>query len=203
MTILNVWVSPERAVIAVDTLSTRPRSLEPWTVSKMIPFVHCNAILSGCGNMALMLRVFWQLAQQQGDFDSMALAMPQIVDPAYAECLADLPRLGFTEDQMSPYSIVALVGWSESLGEMCGQYQVRHPGESAFRAREAIDSIMHPNVGEAGVDHDLSTADGMAAQARHQVAWGRHTYPKWAIGGRLSLAERQRDSMTITSRTLD
>ena len=87
---------------------------------------------------------------------------------------------------------------------MCGQYQDRQPGEDVFRPREAIDSIMHPNVVETGApDHDLSTADGMDAQARYQVAWGRHFYPTLAIGGRLILAELQRDSMTISSRPLD
>ena len=132
----------------------------------------------------------------------MALALPQLIEPVYAECLAEFKEYG-TEVEMSPFQCIALVGWSNSLGEMCGQYQLRHPGENSFRPREAIDSIMHPNVVETDApEHALDTADGMEAQARYQCAWGRANYPKWAIGGWLVVAELRRNSMSMTSRSM-
>jgi hypothetical protein len=65
MTILNVSISPERALVAVDVAGTMPGATQPLRMSKLIPFVHSNVVIAGRGNYGVMLgRSFsWQTSK--------------------------------------------------------------------------------------------------------------------------------------------
>ena len=125
MTILNVSITPERALVAVDVMGALPDSLEPYETSKMMPFVHCNAVLAGSGNIGMAHHAFIQLARNQGDFDFMAGALATLVDQAYTNFLAEARAVGFIEAVLSQWQTIVFVGWSPAhgrSGRTCGDF---------------------------------------------------------------------------------
>lgn len=203
MTILNAWISPTRALVAVDTSATSPKAEQALEVSKFLVLPHAHCVLGGAGNSILLHLLYW-LLQQPGDFDFVAAAVPQLIEPARADARGQFEALCLPEAQWSPAQMIVVVGWSPRRQAMLGYYLFAE-GSDAFGALEEIKPyILHPSPYAAGqnASQDPNSAGRMLQEARAQVAWGKRTHPQWAIGGRLLIAELSQAAVTITSHDL-
>lgn len=202
MTILNVWVSPSRALVSVDTIAGSARDLSPIPTTKMMPFAHASLIVAGAGNIGLMQNVYWRLAERQDgqlvDYDYAAALVPTLIDSLWQDMNRQAASLGIPARAFSPFQSVVLVGWSRARGRMCGQYQSLHPGETLFRRpSQVVPYLLHPNAFNDAKVAAPNTANKMLTVAGQQLRWWRAntTVP---TGGELVTAEMTRSALKVS-----
>lgn len=192
MSILNVYVSDQRALIAVDdrTRIHGPLS-EPVTCShrKLITLVHANAVLAVRGELMIFAAVAAGLlaAPRTLVIEDVLQLLPELADDAAAV------RPWFT-----PTEFVA-VGWSSSAGKIVGGHCL-HACEADRFTMQPLGSMVAPNMGWDSLDRlpPLTNEAGMAALARRQVQLHRESIPEeTGIGGRLRVAEVTRGCVSL------
>lgn len=204
MSLLNVWVEHERALVGVDThaMHLGPNG-QPLVVngfpagarfetSKMIPLVHLNAVLAVRGTAALLVHVFMHcnLKPRQG-LDEIFRDLPLILDQSF-------PELKRVPGAVAAGQEVLLVGWSRQAGRMRALMLKQEPTRDAFVPNEVEELWIGPwddDVQGAPVDpsDDRSMAELMQAQRRD----ARERFPELPIGGRALIADLSRDGMSF------
>lgn len=192
MSIVNVLVDRDRAVVAVDTqVLVQVDHEHPPTMghmSKMLPLVHVNTVLASRGDPRFMLHAFSTLN-------------PICDDAMGVDFIADLlPTLLNAELRVVPPEVlgqsheVYAVGWSKATGHARGVRCFRPVG-GEFTLQEVGESI-GPDLGLGSVP-PIRWPDQMTKVARRQVALQRDAFPDAAIGGRLLQATITERGMTI------
>lgn len=114
MSLLNVVILPDRALIMVDTLAVSPVCGTEFETSKvhLLPFE--NVVLCSRGELGFVRSLYVQLLALRGDhsFDTLSnslLSMANTLLPAYlSQCEADNVKPEHTDKQE-----LLLVGWSQ------------------------------------------------------------------------------------------
>lgn len=210
MTLLNVWVGADRALVGVDTCArpTHPKwaaltGVPPQLdVTKVFPLAAAGAIVAGRGVSGLIWAVHLRCLATPGDFDTLVAAMPTILrwaDRDYRRMVPFWSRWG-ADGALQ----LALVGWSPRQERMCGAIFSRTAAGHAFErldlggegsegGDESDDWIApwEPEQGEAPVpDTPGNMLDLVIRQMNHAPADA-------PIGGRLIVAELRRDVLTV------
>lgn len=184
MTLCNVWLEQDRALVAVDTTSLS--HVGPYESSKLAILPHAHCVLTMRGSGWIFVQIVGSLIMAAGpiDHDSIADLIPAICN----QCAANRPP--------------QLVGWQAAL-------ELRVVGWSEQRKRMAA-SLFVINL-EAGtcVRHDITRCqvapamnpvssfgdlEGMMELSRKQVT-ANSGAP--GFGGHLLVAELTPDSVTI------
>lgn len=194
MSIVNVAVRHDRAIVAVDTQVSSPIDdafpdlVTMGHTSKMLPIVHANTVLAVRGSPVFMLIAFNALYEMTADvgIDLIAQVLPGFLNGA----LSSAP---FPESVLAMPQEVWAVGWSRQSDRPRGVVCRRPPG-GQFGLEEVGEAI-GPQL-EGGIP-PLWQPEQMAAVARRQVAMQREQQPGTSIGGRLLQAEITAHGMRI------
>ncbi len=206
MSLLNVWVEPQRALVGVDThaMYLDPRG-EPakgmpagrFETSKMIPIVHLNAVMAVRGSAILIAGcyVLCNMEPRLG-LDQLFNDFPAIVAKNYAQLEQAARQQGH---QASLDQEVMLVGWSRRAGKMRCLMLKQVPGQAGFVPHDVdelwLGSWDDDAQGVPPVDpcDDRSMAELMQAQRLD----ARQRFPNLPIGGRALVAELSRDQICL------
>ena len=200
MTLLNIWLEREHAMVGVDTATsfTRPDGspLEvegyadgaSFDITKLVPIAHLNAVLSARGIAAFLPQVFFRIQMQP--FDSVDDVFEQML-PMLDQCFVGLEHIAAQQGVLAdPRQEVVLVGWSARQARMRGMYYVQHTVEAGFEGNEIDEVLICPWDDDAqGCPEDPVDRDAMLRLMRAQVADARERHPAVAAGGRFVVAE--------------
>jgi hypothetical protein len=178
MTLLNIHISPERVLVAVDTAGAF-RGRPGGEVSKMAVLPHAGIVLAGRGNTSFMGSVWWYLQAVPGlHFDeAFAIHMPTALQ--HAQRQLDAMMVAESDEQR-----VYLIGPSRYGGRLAATEFVWR--DRRLQLSHEVTGNIAPDIEGATADDDVSTDDLMLELARRQVAAYRD-HP--AFGGRLMVAE--------------
>lgn len=87
MTVCNVWISAERAMVSVDSMCEHPDG-SCGERSKLFLVPHALAVLSGRGRIDYLAAVLQRIAVDGGNFDEVADSMPSTMHSAQESMVA-------------------------------------------------------------------------------------------------------------------
>lgn len=189
MSILNVWLERDLALVGVDT-EAMSHTGGMVQGSKMLPVPHLNAVLAGRGTSVLLVSVFAQLVIRDcGGFDDLADRLPSMVEKAFKGTIGGFPlRYIHRAAYLRGHEIV-LVGYSPKQKRMRAVEVVRQAGAKAFTVEETEREYVtpwHESIASAPSPANLGA---IAKLAMAQVNLIKRTYPAAPAGGRLLVAE--------------
>ncbi|MDH0095417.1 hypothetical protein N7333_02340 [Pseudomonas sp. GD04158] len=172
MSILNVFIAPDRALIGVDTEAMLPDGTT-HQVCKLVTVPHLGLGAGFRGVDMLFATVCPAIIAFKGAFDELAQAMPGNIAVAEAFCRE---QFGFTNEDLAFNLVIA--GYSESERKMVGHAYFRWPDGTSVKHEYGFPQFMGPEV----------TQDQLA---RLDIE------PDQAAGGRFFIAEARRNSIRI------
>lgn len=202
MSLLNVWVGRERAIVATDSIATLTGGTRtPCSKLHLLP--HLGAVFSGRGRAGVALGVHAHLTQAQS-FDAAAAALPGLA----REMAAHVPTPKHIDDAGQPFETAGdelyLVGWSTTRGRMVCAVARSTGGE--WQADEITDDFIYgPGLRADGeLPPDLAgwqpdTPERMRMLAGRQLAVIESDFPelRTAFGGDLHCATVHRSSILL------
>lgn len=208
MTILNVWRSPRRVLIASDTLGGDARDDAPLTINKLLHLPVQNIVLAGSGIVGLLQGVFNGVLQQPvTTFDEYESGLAELCDGIMDALLEQNVGLN-RELAVMMHMTLAMAGWSDKTQQMRAVRCTRSPGASLFQVHEVQLYALSPNgpwseaAAKGAFPPAPDTPDKVFKCAKQQLAWWPTAYPKYPTGGRLIVAELTRYGLNMTSREL-
>lgn len=202
MSLLNVWVAPNWAMVSVDTEVRIERTGALAEGSKILAIPHANVVLALRGHNVFLSTVLSLVHQWGGDFDAIAESMPIHLGQAMGFLAANINALPKAARSSIYRQELVMAGYSPDLGVMCAKAWVQKSIDSGFSLQEVDQGYVAPWAESWGYPPDCDTADRMEFLARVQTCNVKAAYPDEPIGGRLLIAELTRGSLTFTSRGL-
>jgi hypothetical protein len=188
MTIINVSVTPQRALVAVDTEAVDLERKVVYEVAKLFAIPHRNAVITGRGSSELILHAVRRCSLLDGDFDLLAEAMPAI-----------LKEHTDIDSRVKGRQEFFFVGWSPERGSMrVHSFVQEHSTLGFLRQHDAVDMLLYgPWSEEQGKPPEIETIEGMREAMSLQVRHQRERYPGGGHGGRMIVAEMTERAMSI------
>lgn len=197
MSILNVWCSADRALIAVDTEVRFPDGTKV-EAPKMYFLPLPNLVFAIRGQFITGQAIFNLFNQcNPATFDQAAAQLPEVIGHACAMLLEEA-RLGRIPYELQLASQVALVGWSDSARAFRAAV-VDHPGTPEPTQPVQTNSVYMPWESDWGACpvRQASDVDLMLKLATHQLEHGARAHEDAGFGGRLIVAELNRSGTSF------
>jgi hypothetical protein len=202
MSLLNVSLQLEQALVAVDTQAVAPADGTWAHLSKLLLLPHLNAVFAFRGaqpsfnTLFMMLHMsVWENLDEMLDY--LPSMLPGAVEAAKAAVQTD-PRFAPPDlAVLAEFQLVA-VGWSPREGRMVGRLFTQTPPAVGFVAEEIKDYLVAPSDGSIEDLPDPDTPAEMERVARAQVSLIKATDPNKSGGGKLILAAINRRTVTIS-----
>lgn len=194
MSLVNVWVTPQKAMVVVDT-EAQSQEGEYFETSKMLTLPHANVVVAGRGHNAFFNVLFSLLHMDKGaTFDDLEGSF----DGSLAQTTAYLKTIEAQFIRSIYEQEIALVGYSHSRrGMHCVAYQSKD--ESGFAAHDIDDAYLSPwDPTTWGLPMPVTTAEHARVASTEQLAKAKALHPDAPLGGRLLLAEVTRDELTLS-----
>lgn len=208
MTIVNVCMEHDRALIGFDTLSSiMPSGLSVSDaiqrltaggvhMSKCALMPHIGAAMAHLGDAMFATMLFGNLQlSMPRDFDHACELMPELLARTFTDTASIRQRVAGVDLQHGAQ--IVLVGWSPALKRMEGVTWTRWPQDKGFKGAPIGKTMLMPDTGWAQAPESPDTAVKMEAIAREQVAYVRAKHAGYNCGGRLLLAELTRDTLSV------
>jgi hypothetical protein len=205
MSLVNVFLSPHRALIGVDTQAYDYTTGKFINLSKLVHFPHANTIMASRGTNIFTNFLYGALSQaaarKGGDgFESLAEAMPEAFEETY-HCINAAPTAGIERSGQQ----TVLVGWSHHQNRMRAVFFEKTSSSAGVNVTQIQDpGYMMPwdtsTWGEAPDGDDSRT---MIQLPLSQARRTKQESPGTAMGGRLMLAELTRDRMAFSTHALE
>lgn len=205
MSLVNIVIKHDRALISVDTLAGFMDGAEQLMSKeerkdrhsgKLWLFPHINMAMTQRGD-GLLTGTARTLLESSFpfSFDDAIRAMPNVLEQAYTHAMA------FRKEKFGiesfPGAEIALVGWSPCNLSFQAMRWRRYPADTDFIQSRVDKILLLPEIDRIEQVDLPDTAEKMEAVARRQVEWVRQEHPSLACGGRLLLAELTRDAVTV------
>lgn len=182
MSILNILVEREHALIGVDTEAVGPDGTR-IQVSKVLPLIHLNCVLAGRGNIFPILLGLSMLSQRKDfDFDSFVDGIPGL-----------LASFELKESRQA----IAVVCFSPRQNRMVGRVWDRQNLANGFVAQDIDGYYNGPFDSSFGDMANFDSPAGMIPLARAQKKLIEEKEPSAAVGGRLIAVEITRRGIWI------
>lgn len=194
MSLLNAWITPTDAIVAVDTDGVREDGAR-FPTSKLLPIPHLNAVIAMRGQSAFLAFLFLRCISSSFDsFDELNDAMPALLadvnETLPDEILVKNCRIG---------NELLIAGWSNRRHRMLGRQFIMRDDMPEFAASE-FDFHISP-WHASSMSHLPRKAHAVEKLARAQVQWMRSTFPNAACGGKLLVCQIGRRSITTSHRS--
>jgi hypothetical protein len=192
VTILNVFVERERALMAVDTIGQRADGSRAM-VAKMLLLPHANAAVACRGHMSFIAGVWATLLQTPGDFDALAEILPvtcESVHELFKLYLAESKEVLDARFGNGDEQYIVIVGWSSRHNEMRAFELRRNGGDGRFVSRAIKSVYIAPWTSDLAASHPRpATGDLMEALFLAQQSLYEREAPHATPGGALIVAE--------------
>lgn len=202
MSLLNVSLNLEGALVAVDTEMVAPVDGTRAHGSKLLALPHLHAVFGFRGAQTTFTALFMMLhASVWDDLDELLGYLPSILPSAVEAAKAMVktdPRFAPPDPAMLGELQLALVAWSPREERMIGHVFTQLVDGQGFQAERIRDYLIAPSDPSIENLPDPDTPATMERLARAQVALIKATDPGKAGGGRLLLCEITRRDITIT-----
>jgi len=198
MSLLNAWVAPTAAVLAVDSIAARADG-SPYACAKLQPVPHLGSAAIACRGQAAFFQGLTLRALGAGiaSFDELLELMPGLLE----ELIEQMPpHLLVNAPHVSSGNVVVVAGWSEEREVMRGQQFVQRAEGEAFSA-EDFTTLLAP--WPPALQHLPTTSAAVESIARAQVQWMRSTYPGAACGGKIVICRLTRAGIELVRRPLE
>lgn len=196
MSLLNLVLERDRAVVAVDTLCRvgTPDGSALANKGKLFLLPHARMALAGRGDIRVLASLHLASLCSPGelDIDSIGPSLGQAAQHVVIELQRADPLWRFVEAEL------VAVGWSASREAMVAFAAVRNAGDADFRTVEITSTMLGPDP-SCPTPANLATPEAMEWLSRQQVKRFRSLVGDDAgvIGGRLLFAEIRRDSQRV------
>lgn len=179
MSLLNAWVTPTEALVAVDTDGVRGDGSR-FATSKLLPIPHLNAVVALRGQAAFLQFLYLRCIGAGFDtFDEFTELLPAVLEEV-TESMP--PELIAMAEHVSTGNVLLAVGWSDRRGAMLGRQHVQRAAGEAFAVAD-FTTLLAP--WPSALQDMPRTAAAVAQLSRAQVEWMRSTYPGAIVGGQL------------------
>ena len=186
MSLLNVWVSPELALVAVDTDGLNPGGPR-FGMSKLLPLVHAQTVFAARGDRRFLWDLFsrFYLSSANVDYDAIVDGLPELL----ASVIANV-----RQEAQAPFGYqFAIVGWSPLHRRVCGRWYVGRTNEDAYDVDELGARVAPWQDKEAARVPD--SQENIRWLAKRQASWLRAEGA--AGGGRLLVAQLTRHEIIV------
>lgn len=203
MTILNVFVCADSAIVAVDSL--RFQVLPDGSYgqplghqSKLVVFERAMAVLAcrGMGGLGLYLRAFLGDGDMASSLDAIDDAMPKAFAAAEGRLQSHFSERGvsYTDPQA-----VRLAGYSGRAGRVvCIAFEQSAPGQGLSREVIEQDTELAPWDDLQGELPACDSVPSMRETAAAQIDFQRQMHgERSCVGGDIVLAKVQRDTVHL------
>ncbi len=189
MSILNVLLSPDQLLVAVDTLAEDSRTGAKSAGAKLLLIPQHNLVLASRGSAQFFLRIY-ELALQasfRADFtmEQLGRELGLVIDqlwPAYERAAL--------EARIAPSAIgteLVLGGWSPQANRMVATAYAKSVSEAPARVQPLLGGLASPGEPLRGRPDSFAPEDVLAA-GRIQAAWLNRMSGREVAGGRLLAA---------------
>jgi hypothetical protein len=197
VSILNVWVERQRALVCVDTQGVGNDGTR-GDVTKLAVLPHINAVLACRGHLAFLSTCWMMMAMSSRGFDELVEAMSTILPLAFQNVVQTAGALGVDPATLDRQTLV-FVGWSPRAQRMIGREWMQETAAQGFVADD-IDPHHIAPWHESMPNEDPNNAERMQRLAAAQVRSIRENAPHEAAGGRLIVAELTRHATVMRHR---
>ena len=206
MSIANIVIEKDRALIGVDTLvgyMAEGRHLLDEEVQyrgrhsgKLSLFPQINSAMThrGDGLLTSLARLNLESSCPH-DFDEAVEMMPSILSGAYTHATAT--RKQSTGIEAFPGAEVVLVGWSPRYSRFLAVRWCRYPGYDDFTESYVDKRLLLPEIDRVQEVQTPDTDAKMEALVRDQVIWAASEHPDLTCGGRLMMAELTQGAVNV------
>lgn len=198
MSILNVLMTPEQAVVAVDTLAQDVLSGELSEGAKLLLIPQHNIVVAGRGSGQFFLRIY-QLCLEASfrkafSIEQIMREVGPVMDqlwPNYVQAALDA---GLGLDQLN--SEIVVVGWSKTQNQIVGTAYAKSDVESHARVAALVGGIASPGEPLRGPP-DSFEVEAVLAAGRRQAEYLNAQEGRVVAGGRLIAAFLQRGEAVV------
>lgn len=205
MSITNIVIEQDRALIGVDTLggfmdqaaslmSEGERQDRHVCKFSLLPQISSAMTSRGDAWMTALVRQQLDLSLARS-FDDAAHMMPAFLTAAYDQVMA-IRKQQHSIDQFYGAEVV-LVGWSPTAKRFEGMRWYRYPTDAAFIPKRLEKMGLFPEIDRIEAVEVPDTPAKMEAVARRQVAWARRDGKQYPCGGKLLMVELTRDAVNV------
>lgn len=194
MSILNAFVTPELALIGVDSEAMLPNG-DLQQVCKIVVNPVLSAVVGFRGLDLMQMAAAPVFSGWKGTFDALAEYVPELIRLCEEHCIN---AHGQPKEQL--ITNVVLAGFSESIGAMALHAYQRTKHTQPIEHHRSIPQFYAPYWGDDHLKSLGICADrkGMETLAREQCRKAREERPTdFACGGRFFIAEARRNSIRI------
>jgi hypothetical protein len=199
MSICNVWLVEDRAVVAVDAMTGFEGGAGLET-SKLCVIPHLHLVVTGRGlngvKHLLADRLRLELVQT---FDQAVTAACRYLPSIAAEFAAREPTKPKPEFSIEGPQEVVLVGWSPRMSRMVAVLFSSNGTEKGFASREIKHGISSATCEPIPDGRTFNSLERLVELTRAQVAFGPEQTDIRMFGGRLLVAEVTKTSVTCCS----
>ncbi|WP_236175997.1 hypothetical protein [Pseudomonas pseudonitroreducens] len=193
MSVLNAFVTPDCALLGVDTEGVLPNG-EAQHGNKAITLPHLGAALGFRGLDWMLIAMSSTVVGWKGTYDELAAYAPTLMNNAATWCR--------TDKNLEPQDAnVVLVGFSESAGRMVGHAFLRKAGSDDVERHHDINQFLAP-MPDSGTLQTIKNIgaradkNGMALTAMHQCKMLHRVAPESSGGGRFFVSKVTLHSIT-------
>lgn len=187
MSLLNAWITPDEALVAVDTDGVR-RDGRRVSMSKLFTLPHLNAVLGFRGQSSFSASILHSCASRAFEsFDELLDALLGLAEGGALLLSSDfkIHGHGHIDDQL------IAIGWSPSRSRMFARTFVK--SGKGFAVTDSQGCIAPWDA--ASMAHLPKTADAVREIAKAQVNWMQAAYGLG--GGTLILCKLTRSSVEL------
>ena len=198
MTILNVWVEHDRALVGVDSHAADPFNPADFLeVRKIYHAERFHAVFAVRGLMGLFTVGAMHIANfPESDFDALNAAMPRLLQAAHHEVACALRAQGWPAGGPIDEQDAVLVGWSPARSAVVGRLFMRRHQSPGFVPVDITLNVAAPVEGlPSDCSLDCSTQAKMALLACKQAQLLREKHA--AGGGPFIVAQVTREQIRI------
>lgn len=198
LSIVNVRVWPDRALVFVDTAGRNQETGQIHDISKLHVFPHINAVLAGRGISVFITAMYSACSELGGSFDSMAERMPQTLAMVFDGFVQHMLQHGFDAAAGVDVQEIVFVGWSDQSGRVIGHHYRQETISSGF-AHSTINCSLISPWHESIPNLPLLTLENAVDWANAQVLMQNEIVPGQATGGSLIDAEITQQSIKVSN----
>lgn len=198
MSILNVLLTPERALVAVDTLAQDAVTGEVSVGAKLLLIPQHNIAIAGRGSAQFFLRIY-QLCLEASfrkafSIEQIMREVGPIVDGLWPNYVQAAVSSGMGMYQL--HSEIVVVGWSKAQDRMVGTAYAKSVADRPTRVAELVGGIASPGDPLRGAT-DSFEPDAILAAGRRQAEYLNGQEGRVVAGGQLIAAFLRRGEAAV------
>lgn len=189
MSILNVLLTPEKLLVAVDTLAEDVMTGKPSSAAKVLLIPQHNLVMATRGSAQFFLRLY-ELSLQasfRADFtmEQLMAELGLVIEQLWPNYVAAADRAGIPRKQL--HTEIVLGGWSPKNGRMMATAYAKSADEAPITVQPLDGGLASPGDPLRSRPASFEMAAVLEA-GRLQAEYLNHASGRMVAGGRLLAA---------------